>query len=260
MSRADIDVPLLELQSVGKAYGAFRAVDDVSFTVPAGERHAVIGPNGAGKTTLFNLVAGTLRVSSGRVLFGGRDVTRAGEHRRARAGIGRTFQHSSLFTTQTCAENVLLAVRRSAGVGTSFRVPGTLRGRLAAQVEELLDRVDLSVRADDLVANLSHGERRQLEVAMALAGEPSLLLFDEPTAGMSPSESAQFIRLVQALPRTLTVLLIEHDLEVVFSLADRITVLAAGQLLEQGTPEQIRTSPQVEAVYLGTGHDEVFTT
>jgi branched-chain amino acid transport system ATP-binding protein len=258
MTPTDGNTPVLELQAVGKAYGAFRAVDGVSFTVPEGERHAVIGPNGAGKTTLFNLVTGTLRVSSGRVLFGGRDVTRAGEHMRARAGIGRTFQHSSLFTTQSCAENVLLAVRRGAGLGTALRVPGRSRGQLSAQVEELLHRVDLSERASDLVSDLSHGERRQLEVAMALAGSPSLLLFDEPTAGMSPSESAQFTRLVQALPRSLTVLIIEHDLEVVFTLADRITVLAAGQLLEQGTPEQIRTSPQVEAVYLGTGHDEVF--
>ncbi|MHA6631668.1 ABC transporter ATP-binding protein [Pseudonocardia sichuanensis] len=258
MTGPNSDVPLLELRSVGKSYGAFHAVDGVSLTVPVGERHAVIGPNGAGKTTLFNLVAGTLRVSSGRVVFAGRDVTRAGEHRRARAGIGRTFQHSSLFTTQTCAENVLLAVRRSAGVGTSFRVSSKLRANLTAQVEELLERVDLTPRAHDLVANLSHGERRQLEVAMALAGEPSLLLFDEPTAGMSLSESAQFTRLVQALPRTLTVLIIEHDLDVVFTLADRITVLAAGECLEQGMPEQIRTSSQVEAVYLGTGHDEVF--
>lgn len=258
MRPTDGDTPVLELQSVGKAYGAFRAVDDLSLTVPVGERHAIIGPNGAGKTTLFNLVAGTLRVSSGRVLFGGRDVTRAGEHRRARAGIGRTFQHSSLFTDQTCAENVLLAVRRSDGRGTSLRVPDKVRDELAAQAAELLERVDLGERAGDRVADLSHGEKRQLEVAMALAGSPSLLLFDEPTAGMSPSESATFTRLVQALPHTLTVLIIEHDLEVVFSLADRITVLAAGQLLEQGTPEQIKASPQVEAVYLGTGHDEVF--
>jgi branched-chain amino acid transport system ATP-binding protein len=255
---ADGKSPVLELRSVGKAYGAFKAVDDVSLTVPEGERHAVIGPNGAGKSTLFNLITGTLRVSSGRVLFGGRDVTRAGEHQRARAGIGRTFQHSSLFTELSCAENVMFAVRRSAGVGTALRVPHRTRAQLAAQVEELIHRVDLGSRAGHRVADLSHGERRQLEVAMALAGSPSLLLFDEPTAGMSPAESAQFTRLVQALPQSLTVLIIEHDLEVVFTLADRITVLAAGQLLEQGTPQQIRTSSQVEAVYLGTGHDEVF--
>jgi branched-chain amino acid transport system ATP-binding protein len=258
MSTGDATAPLLQLQGVGKSYGGFHAVDDVTLTVTAGERHAVIGPNGAGKTTLFNLVAGTLRVSRGRVLLSGRDVTRAGEHRRARAGVGRTFQHSSLFTTQTCADNVALAVRRCLGIGMFLRVPTRLRGVVAEQVAELIERVGLTERADHLVAELSHGERRQLEVAMALAGDPALLLFDEPTAGMSPSESDQFTRLVQALPRTLTVLLIEHDLDVVFSVADQISVLATGRLLEQGPPEQIRSSAQVEAVYLGTGHDEVF--
>jgi branched-chain amino acid transport system ATP-binding protein len=258
MTPPETAAPLLQLQGVGKSYGGFHAVDDVSLTVHAGERHAVIGPNGAGKTTLFNLVAGTLRVTSGRVVLNGRDVTRAGEHSRARAGVGRTFQHSSLFTTQTCAENVALAVRRCIGLGTSLRVPTKARGELTRQVADLIERVGLTDRAGDLVGDLSHGERRQLEVAMALAGDPALLLFDEPTAGMSPSESGQFTRLVQALPRTLTVLLIEHDLDVVFSVADRVSVLATGRLLEQGPPDQIRNSPQVEAVYLGTGHDEVF--
>jgi branched-chain amino acid transport system ATP-binding protein len=227
MTPPETAAPLLQLQGVGKSYGGFHAVDDVSLTVHAGERHAVIGPNGAGKTTLFNLVAGTLRVTSGRVVLNGRDVTRAGEHSRARAGVGRTFQHSSLFTTQTCAENVALAVRRCIGLGTSLRVPTKARGELARQVADLIERVGLTDRAGDLVGDLSHGERRQLEVAMAL-------------------------------PRTLTVLLIEHDLDVVFSVADRVSVLATGRLLEQGPPEQIRNSPQVEAVYLGTGHDEVF--
>jgi branched-chain amino acid transport system ATP-binding protein len=252
--------PVLELVSVTKTYGAFNAVDDVSLKLWPGERHALIGPNGAGKTTLFNLVAGSLRVTSGQVRFAGEDVTRAGEHMRARAGIARTFQHSSLFATLTCAENVALAVRRTAGLGTALRVSRARRAEVAEEAVSLLSQVDLGARAGHVVSDLSHGERRQLEVAMALAGRPTLLLFDEPTAGMSPAESARFTELVHKLPAELTVLIIEHDLEVVFSVAQRITVLATGQLLEQGSPDQIRSSPEVEAVYLGTGHDEVFIT
>jgi branched-chain amino acid transport system ATP-binding protein len=250
--------PVLELRGVTKQYGAFKAVDDVSISLPRGERHGLIGPNGAGKTTLFNLIAGTLRVSSGRVLLKGDDMTSAGEHTRARAGVGRTFQHSSLFATMTCAENLALAVRRASGWGTAWYLPAGRRRAVAEDTDRLLDVVSLSERGHDLVADLSHGERRQLEVAMALAGNPELLLFDEPTAGMSPIETAQFTELVLELPGDLTVLVIEHDLDVVFSVADRLSVLAAGSLLEQGPPDQIRSSPQVEDVYLGTGHEEVF--
>jgi branched-chain amino acid transport system ATP-binding protein len=252
--------PVLELRGVTKRYGAFKAVDDVSISLPRGERHGLIGPNGAGKTTLFNLIAGTLRVSSGRVLLKGDDMTSAGEHVRARAGVGRTFQHSSLFATMTCAENLALAVRRSSGWGTAWYLAAGRRRAVAEETDRLLAVVSLTERGHDLVADLSHGERRQLEVAMALAGSPELLLFDEPTAGMSPIETAQFTELVLELPGDLTVLVIEHDLDVVFSVADRLSVLAAGRLLEQGTPDQIRSSPQVEDVYLGTGHEEVFIT
>jgi len=244
--------PLLELRGVSRHFGSLRAVDDVSFAVAPGARHAVIGPNGAGKSTLFALIAGTLPVTSGRILFAGDDITRVREYARVRLGVGRTFQHSSLFLRETALENVLVAVQRQAGVAWSMLRPVLARRDLVNRSHELLGDVGLAARHATVTGTLSHGERRQLEVALALACEPRLLLLDEPAAGMSPAETARFTQLVAGLPADVTVLLIEHDLDVVFGLADTVTVLHLGRHLFTGTPEEVRGSEQVQNAYLRT--------
>ena len=246
--------PALELTGVSRHYGSLRAVDDVSFPVVPGARHAVIGPNGAGKSTLFGVVAGTIRPSAGRVVIDGRDVTGLSEPRRAARGVAKTFQHSSLFLGMTCADNVAVAVQRRAGLG--FSMLRSTRGlrQVTDPTGELLERVGLPDRADVPAAALSHGERRQLEVALALATEPRLLLLDEPTAGMSAAESDRFSALVEALPTQMTVLLIEHDLDVVFRLATHVTVLHVGRVLADGSPDQVRASAEVQEAYLGAAN------
>ena len=234
-------------------FGALRAVDGVDLSLPAGARHALIGPNGAGKSTLFRLLAGGLRPSEGRIWLGGGEVTRASEARRARLGIGQTFQHSSLFLSMTAGENVALAARRSPDLGRAWSpVPGWRPG-LRARVDELLADVGLAGRGGVPVASLSHGERRQLEVAVALAARPRVLLLDEPAAGLSPAESARLAELIQRLPAEVTVLFVEHDLDLVFQLATRVTVMHLGAVLMSGSPEEVRVSPEVQAAYLGTG-------
>ncbi|MGH2557964.1 MAG: ABC transporter ATP-binding protein [Thermomicrobiales bacterium] len=242
---------LLEVIDVCRAFGSLRAVEGVSFSVRAGSRHALIGPNGAGKSTLFNLITGSLKVSSGRIRFAGAGITGLTEHRRAGLGIARTFQHSSLFLRETAMENVLIGVQRQAGVAWSMLRPALRRPELVDHCVELLDAVGLAGRSSRLAGELSHGERRQLELAMALALRPRLLLLDEPAAGMSPAETAQFIALVASLPADMTVLLIEHDLDVVFGLADTITVLHLGRRLMTGTPSAVRSSDAVQRAYLG---------
>ncbi|MFF3677810.1 ABC transporter ATP-binding protein [Streptomyces sp. NPDC002120] len=249
---------LLELRGVSKHFGSFRAVDDVGFTVRAGARHAVIGPNGAGKSTLFGLVSGTLAATTGSLLLDGRDVTRLPVHRRVGLGIAATFQHSSLFLPETVLENVLLAALRRAGAGAGARTglggrrrAGT-RAAATARARTLLERVGLPTRHDVPAAELSHGERRQLEVAVALATEPRLLLLDEPAAGMSPAETERLTRLIAALPDDVTVLLVEHDLDMVFELADTVTVMHLGNHLTTGTPDEVRASAEVQSAYLGT--------
>jgi branched-chain amino acid transport system ATP-binding protein len=240
----------LSCHSVSRTFGALRAVDGVDLEVQAGARHALIGPNGAGKTTLFRLITGLLRVSGGRVSFAGRDITRLSEVRRARLGIGQTFQHASLFGSMTTAENVALAVRRRS-------VPVPVRERAVwARVDELLAQVGLAGRSRVAATALSHGERKQLEVALALACRPQVLLMDEPAAGMSTAERARLAELVRALPESVTVLFVEHDLDLVFDLATEVTVLSLGRVLLTGTPGEVRSSPEVRAAYLGTARDE----
>jgi branched-chain amino acid transport system ATP-binding protein len=248
--------PLLSLSDVSRHFGALKAVDDVSLDVPAGARHALIGPNGAGKSTLFKLVTGSMRVSSGTVRLDGADVTGLTEPRRARRGISQTLQHSSLFLTQTVQQNVLLAAQRQHATRHSL-VP---RRQAAARerARALLADVGLAARAESTVATLSHGERRQLEVALALACEPRLLLLDEPAAGMSPAESARLVGLLKALPETVTVVIVEHDLDVVFALATSVTVLHLGRVLLTGTPDEVRASTAVQEAYLGTGRESLF--
>jgi branched-chain amino acid transport system ATP-binding protein len=248
--------PLLSLSGVGRTFGALKAVDDVTLDIPAGGRHALIGPNGAGKSTLFKLITGAMPVTSGQLALDGSDITRLSEPQRARRGISQTLQHSSLFLTQTVLQNVLLASQRRHGARHSL-VP---RRQVAAQdrARALLADVGLEDRAGIPVAALSHGERRQVEVAVALACEPRLLLLDEPAAGMSPAESARLVGLLQSLPESVTLVIVEHDLDVVFALATSVTVLHLGRVLLTGSPDEVRTSPAVQEAYLGTGRESLF--
>jgi branched-chain amino acid transport system ATP-binding protein len=252
---------VLELQAAGRRYGELRAVDDVTLAVEAGSRHAVIGPNGAGKSTLFHLISGTVRPTSGRVRFAGSDVTRWGPHRRTRLGMGRTFQHSSLFDGLVARENVAIAAQRKLGHARNLFVPTARYADVDARSEALLALVGLADLGDVEVGSLSYGHRRQLEVALALATEPSLLLLDEPTAGMSRDEAERFLQLIASLPTELTIMIVEHDMDVVFGLATVISVLDAGRLIASGSPEEIRTSAVVQEAYLGPGDrmEELFT-
>ncbi|MGY1812570.1 ABC transporter ATP-binding protein [Blastococcus sp. SYSU D00820] len=249
--------PLLELDGVTRQFGALKAVDGVDLQVPAGARHALIGPNGAGKSTLFKLVTGAMPVSSGTVSLDGKDITRLSEAQRARRGISQTLQHSSLFLSQTVERNVLMAAQRQAGGARHSLVP---RRQKAARdrARQLLSDVGLAQRADSLVSALSHGERRQVEVAVALACEPRLLLLDEPAAGMSPAESARLVGLLKALPESVTLVIVEHDLDVVFALATSVTVLHLGKLLLTGSPDEVRASSAVQEAYLGSGRESLF--
>jgi branched-chain amino acid transport system ATP-binding protein len=243
--------PVLSCTGLARAFGALRAVDGVDLSLPAGARHALIGPNGAGKSTLFQLLAGGLRPSAGRVWLDGRDVTRMSDARRARLGIGQTFQHASLFLSMTVADNVALAARRAMGRPWS-PVPRPSPA-LDERVEQLLASVGLEGRRTLPVGALSHGECRQLELAVALATAPRVLLLDEPAAGMSPAETLRLAELIQKLPAAITLLFVEHDLDLVFRLATRVTVLHLGKVLLSGTPEQVQESSQVQEAYLGTG-------
>ena len=245
---------MLEIDNVAVRFGGLVAVDAVSLRVAAGERHAVIGPNGAGKTTLFNAVAGLVAVNAGRVRLCGTDITTASVPRRARLGLGRTFQITTLFPSLTIAETMRLGL-----YGCSWR-PWALLGRDRpdaagqAAIAAALAACGLEGRGDATVAALSYGAQRQLELALALVGEPRLLLLDEPAAGLSPAERTLLAQIIAGLPRSLTVLMIEHDMDLVLSLVDRITCLDSGRTIADGTPDSIRTDPEVRRVYLGTPH------
>jgi branched-chain amino acid transport system ATP-binding protein len=242
---------VLACSGLVRTFGALRAVDGVELQVPAGARHALIGPNGAGKSTLFQLLAGGLRPTAGRVWLDGRDVTRLADARRARAGLGQMFQHSSLFLSMTVAENVELAAQRT--LGRAWSPVPRRRPALDQRVDQLLADVGLGDRRGAHVGALSHGEGRQLELAVALAAAPRVLLLDEPAAGLSPSESERFAQLIQQLPAAITVLFVEHDLDLVFRLATRVTVLHLGKVLVSGSPDEVRGSTEVQEAYLGTG-------
>jgi branched-chain amino acid transport system ATP-binding protein len=237
---------LIELEGVTMRFGGFCAVDDVSLTVEPGARLGVIGPNGAGKSTLFKLISGTLRPTGGTVLLAGEDVTRRPEHARARKGIAQTFQHSSLFESFTCRDSVRVAQQRLDGTGFRFARRGG-----AARADAVLERVGLLDRRQTVTEELSHGERRQLEIAVALAVEPELLLLDEPSAGMSAAETRALAELIEALPEDLALVVVEHDLDFVFRVVRDVCVLHLGKVIEHDTPEAIRASPEVERVYLG---------
>jgi len=243
----------LELENVSRSFGALRAIDDVSLAVGVGERHALLGANGAGKTTLFNVVTGDFPATAGRVRFFGEDVTGWPPHERIRMGMRRTYQASLLFRNLSVRDNVFLAVR-----GVSRRRYSLLRvrephpSRRAAR--ELLDYVRLTPVAHLPVSELSHGQQRQLEIGMALAGAPRLILFDEPAAGLSPAERRELVGILTALPRHIGYVIIEHDLDIALRVVDRVTVLHNGKVFKQGAPAEIEADPEVQDIYLGGKH------
>ena len=243
------DGDALVLQGVTRAFGALRAIENISFSVAAGERRAVIGANGAGKTTLFNVITGDFPATAGRVLFFGDDVTLQPPFERIRAGLRRTYQSSLLFRELTVRDNLYLAVR-----GVTRRRFSFLREKQNHQAETLLDRARLRAVADLPVSSLSHGQQRQLEIGMALAGAPRLILFDEPAAGLSPAERAELVALLNALPRHIGFILIEHDLDIALRVVDRVTVMHNGRLLKEGSPAEIENDPEVQAIYMGGKH------
>jgi branched-chain amino acid transport system ATP-binding protein len=243
--------PLLEIDDVTKRFGGVIASDHISLSVPRGELHAIIGPNGAGKTTLIGQLAGEIAPDDGDIRFDGADITRLPTDRRSALGLARSFQITSLFRDFTALDNVALAVQAHAGHSFRFWRAARAEQKLRGPARAALARVGLAERADTLVAKLSHGEHRQLEIAMALATSPRLLLLDEPMAGMGPEESARMVGTLRELKRGLTILLIEHDIEAVFALADRITVLVYGRVIASGTPAEIRAHPEVRTAYLG---------
>ncbi|RDI94956.1 ABC transporter ATP-binding protein [Meiothermus sp. QL-1] len=245
---------LLEVEGLTKRFGGLLAVNGCSLWVEAGEVHALIGPNGAGKTTLINLISGTLRPSQGRIFFEGQEITRTPAHERVHRGLARTFQITNLFRNYTVRTNLELAVQARSGSSFRFFQPVSRERALTEEALEVARRVGLEKRFEEVVGKLSHGEQRALEVAMALASRPKLLLLDEPTAGMGFEESERMVELIASLAREFTILLVEHDMQAVFRLAKRISVLVYGQVIATGTPEEIRANPEVHRAYLG---DEV---
>ncbi len=241
----------LQLDSVTVQFGALRAVDDVSIRVREGERRAIIGPNGAGKTTLFNAITGVVAATSGQVIFAGKDVTRAPVHVRARRGMSRTFQITNLFPNLTVAENMRLAVRGLSPRKFSFFGTDALDAEETRRAGAALEISRLHTRRDAAVKELSYGEQRQLEMAMALVAQPKLLLLDEPAAGLSPAERVIVSDIIRALPRDLTLVLIEHDMDLILSLVDYVTCLNNGKLLVEAPPSEIRGNSDVQDVYLG---------
>ncbi|HEU5176617.1 MAG TPA: ABC transporter ATP-binding protein [Burkholderiales bacterium] len=241
---------MLEVRGLTKNFGALRATDNIDFDVAEGETHAVIGPNGAGKTTFISQLAGNLRPDAGSVRFAGEDVTRLPAHARARKGFARSFQITSVFPDFSALHNVALAVQAQLGSGGFWR-PAQRDPALLEPARALLEEVGLGARRNALAANMSHGEHRQLEVAMALATRPRLLLLDEPMAGMGTEESQRMIELLQKLKHTRTIILVEHDMDAVFRLADRISVLVYGRVIATGKPEEIRVNQEVRRAYLG---------
>lgn len=240
----------LVLEGVTRRFGALAAIDDVSLSVEAGERRAVLGANGAGKTTLFNAITGDFPPTSGRVLFFGEDVTAMPPFERIRRGLRRTYQSSLLLKQLSVRDNLFLAVR-----GVSNARFAVLRARAGhpsrLMTEEILDRLRLSHIGDVPVSDLSHGQQRQLEIGMALAGAPRLILFDEPAAGLSPAERQELVALLRALPRHIGYILIEHDLDIALRVVDRVTIMHNGRVLKHGTPAEIENDAEVQAIYMG---------
>jgi len=243
----------LRLDGVTRAFGALRAVDDVSLTVEAGQKYAILGSNGAGKTTLFNAITGDFPPTGGSIHFFGEDITALPPHERIRKGLRRTYQSSLLFRELTVRDNLFLAVRGVSNGRFSFR--RARYGHASSQAtNDLLERTRLSHLADECVANLAHGQQRQLEIGMALAGAPRLILFDEPAAGLSPAERRELVALLGSLPAHMSFVLIEHDLDIALRVVEKVTVMHNGRVLRTGSPQEIENDAQVQAIYMGSRH------
>jgi branched-chain amino acid transport system ATP-binding protein len=246
-----VSEPILTLTDVVVAFDALRAVDGVSLTVPRGQRRAIIGPNGAGKTTLFNAIAGAVPATSGSISFEGRNITRLPPHRRARLGIARTFQITNLFPTLSVHDNMVLALRGlSSRKFSLFGWPDTSSAE-AERIAAALGAARIEARADVTVRELSYGEQRQLEIALSLVATPTMLLLDEPAAGLSPSERSMVADIIVSLDRDITVVLIEHDMDLALGIVDFVTCMFEGRILVEESPEHIRRNPKVQEVYLG---------
>jgi len=243
----------LTLTGVTRTFGALRAVDEVSLSVAAGQKYAILGSNGAGKTTLFNTITGDFPPTAGRIHFFGEDITELPPHERIRKGLRRTYQSSLLLRDLSVRDNLFLAVRGVASGRFGFLRPRQGHASMTA-TQELLERARLSHIADEPVANLAHGQQRQLEVGMALAGAPRLILFDEPAAGLSPAERRELVALLRSLPAHMSFVLIEHDLDIALSVVDRVTVMHNARVLKTGTPDEIENDAQVQAIYMGGRH------
>ena len=245
---------MLEIRRLTKRFGGVLAVDQVDLSVRAGEVHALIGPNGAGKTTLVAQVSGSLPADSGTMVFDGADITKAPQHARVKAGLARSYQITSIFRRFSVLENLALAVQARSGSSLSFWRPVAAEKALLDEAEQIASQVNLIGKKDHLAMSLAHGDQRTLEVGLALATRPKLVLLDEPMAGMGPEDSQRMIALIERIRGGVTVLLVEHDMDAVFRLADRISVLVNGRVVASGAPAQIRADPEVRRAYLG---DEV---
>ncbi|MBL4720050.1 MAG: ABC transporter ATP-binding protein [Alphaproteobacteria bacterium] len=248
--------PILSIKGLTKRFGALAAVDDVFLDFASGETHAIIGPNGAGKTTLINLLSGDLPPTTGTIHLLDRDVTALAPDRKSQLGIGRTYQKTNIFPDETCFQNCWLAAQSRLPSSMRFFRRAHRRADIRAATERALALCNLDARADVIAGHLSYGEQRQLEIGMTLATDPKILLLDEPLAGMSAEESVRTMALLTSLAENLTLILIEHDMDMVFAFAQTITVMVNGQVLETGTPAQIRASAAVRDAYLGHGPTE----
>jgi branched-chain amino acid transport system ATP-binding protein len=246
----NLTYPLIT-ENLSVHFGGLQAVADVSFTAEEGMIHAIIGPNGAGKTTFFNLISGLLQPSAGRIRLFGHDVTKLSPQQRATLGVGRTFQVVNIFSSLTVLENLLLAAQSQKNMKFVFYRNGTSYRSLSIKAREMMDEWDFSEKSDTLAQTLSHGDQRQLDLMLALIGEPRLLLLDEPTAGLSRAETTTLTEIIRTLSLKTTILMIEHDIEVAFALARRITVLYEGRIFADGSPDEIRVDPRVKEIYLG---------
>jgi branched-chain amino acid transport system ATP-binding protein len=246
--------PLLRVEKLVRRFGGIIATDHVTLDVPQGELHAIIGPNGAGKTTLISQLTGHLMPHSGSIFLGGRDISRLAAYRRSALGLARSFQITCLLSDFTAADNVALAAQAREGHSFRFFADARKERALREAAMNALERVGLRDRANVPVARLSHGEQRELELAVALATRPQLLLLDEPMAGLGVTESARMVKLLQELRKEVTIVLVEHDMEAVFALADRISVLVYGRVIASGTPDAIRQNDAVKRAYLGDQH------
>ncbi len=241
----------LKVEKLYKNFGGLQAINGISLKVEEGERRAIIGPNGAGKTTLFNLISGELKPSAGHVFLHDQEITGLQPHQIAAKGLARTFQRNNLFLGLSVFENVRIAAQQKNGISSKLLSPASSFRDVNAETEEILETLALGDRKDILTKNLSYGEQRQVEIAIALATRPKVLLLDEPCAGLSPTETTMLTGMIKRMPNDITILIIEHDMDVVFALADRIAVLHYGEVLAEGTPQEVKANKVVLEVYLG---------